>query len=50
MNSLIPFAMYYKLPLLFFYKENFGIEYPTKFDMPLYKKKQKQTKAISLFK
>ena len=39
MNPLIPTAMGYILPLLFFYKDGFGIKKPMKADMPLNKEK-----------
>ena len=39
MNPLIPQAMGQIVALLVFYKDGFGIKYPTKADMTLNKKK-----------
>ena len=37
MNPLIPPAMCYIVPLLFFYKDGFGIKWAITVDMPLNK-------------
>ena len=37
MKSLFTPILSYIVPLIFFYKDDFGIKYPAKDDMPLHK-------------